>query len=657
VNNPRFQHLRASRFIVAGAALLMSASMACHAPAVGAQPAGAVAAPDFSLSDSRFAADDAVILRRVQHWTLDPDGTLHRRDHQWVRLHNSRPIRRYGDPRIDFVHGRDELIIHTAQSHLPDGTVLPVPDYSFNTAAPGDVGRWPEYADWQQRIVSFSGIEDNVVLELDYEIVTPAGSVPWVEADLRLNDDYPTVERVVSVTLPDGTTLAHQAGRTDAAKTEYVELPSAGSVTHQWTFRDLDGTRGEAQSPRWERRCGRLRFTTAPNASAWTSVVVDRIENAGQPDEAVKRFAEAVVEDEAVAIERVRKVAKKLHDSFNFINSDKATESLTCRGAAEVLRANYGNRLESAALLLSALRSLGMTASPAVGVDAQVWRETDEVPPTASSFAGAVVVVDLPDGPVYVHPQNGVFKNPGSWGRHWLLSMGENGSLERTYVYARGEKEPGTLHIAGKVSIETGGEATGELRFRATGGFYDPGHLETSDAQKALVKNFVGRVLTGFDVPGHSVTTLSDELFRATASVSSNGAVEKFGKQHMVQLGDGPAFLPDVPMPLAISQRRTDVQLAGRFEETVDLTIELPEGWRARVTPGSIAPVQGTWGAVSQTVESDGRTIRLRREVRVTQERLSPSDFAVLRRGVNDLRATKSLLLVFDKEGAAGDES
>lgn len=657
MNRLRLQHTRASRLILTCVGLLMPASLACNAPAVGAQPLGAGAAPDRSISAAQFPNDDAIILKWEQNWTLDRDGTVHRRDHQWVKLLNSRPIRRYGDPRLDFVNNRDELIIHTAQSHLPDGTILPVPDYSFNTAAPGDVGRWPEYAGWLQRIVSFSGIEDNVVLELDYEVVTPPGNLPWVEGDLQLNDDYPTVERVVSVTVPEGTGLRYKLTRTDPSKTEISDSSSGGLKTRQWTFTNLAGAHRETQSPSWQERCGRLLFTTAQDVTAWTSAILSRVDHASLANDSVKRFAESAVEDETTPLEQVRKVAKKLHDSFNFINSDKATESLACRNAGDVLRSNYGNRLESAALLVTALRSLGMTASPAVGVDARLWQETDEVPPTASSFAGVAVVVHLPDGPVYVHPQNGVFKNPGSWGRHWLLSTDKGGSLQRTYVCARGEKEPGGLHIAGKISIETGGEATGELRFRATGGFFDPSGLETTDAQKSLVKNFVGRVLSGFDVPGHSVTTLSDELFRATASVSSNGALKKFGEAHMLKFGEGPAFLPDVPMPLAISQRRTDVQLAGPFEETVDLTIELPEGWTASVTPASVPEVQGSWGKVSQKVEVDGRTIRLHRIVNVNGERLSPKDFAALRGPMNDLQATNSLLLVFGKEAGKKEKS
>ena len=114
MSRPRLQHTRASRLILTCVSLLMPASLACNAPAVGA-------APDRSIGAAQFPADDAIILKWEQHWTMDRDGTIHRRDHQWVKLLNTRPIRRYGDPRLDFVNDRDELIIHTAQSHLPDG--------------------------------------------------------------------------------------------------------------------------------------------------------------------------------------------------------------------------------------------------------------------------------------------------------------------------------------------------------------------------------------------------------------------------------------------------------------------------------------------------------------------------------------------------------
>lgn len=115
----------------------------------------------------------------------------------------------------------------------------------------------------------------------------------------------------------------------------------------------------------------------------------------------------------------------------------------------------------------------------------------------------------------------------------------------------------------------------------------------------------------------------------------------------MLRFGDGPAFLADVPMPLARSYRQTDVRLAGRFRENVDLTIELPDEWKPSIVPAEVAAVKGDWGTVAQTVDVDGKTIRLRRNVAVLTKTLTPGDFDQLRRAVNDLRTTRSLLTAF----------
>ncbi len=600
--------------------------------------------------------DDAVILRWEQHWTLTGDGTVRRRDHKWLKLLNLRPVRQVADPRIDFVAGRDEVIIHAARTHLPDGAVLPVPEYSFNIAAPGDVAGWPQYAAWQQRIVSFSGIEPGAILELDYEVITPPGVMPWLEAELRLSEDYPTVEREITVTVPYGVTLHHQMDVIPNVQSsqERAVVNGAGQTTYRWRAHDLPGDRGEPQSPGWQRRGSRLRFTTCPSSAAWVTAMLDRVNLAAQPDDTIKAFAESAVGDEADPAERVRRIARKLHDSFNFVTSPKALASLSRRSATDVLRANYGNELESAAVFLAAVRSLGMEASPAVGVDANLWDESGGLAPIGSAFAGVVVRVDLPGGGVHVHPRHGLFKNPGNWGRHYLLSVDEAGTLQRLYVFARGENEPGELDITGNIVVDPEGAATGDLRIRATGVFFDPSKLDTADAQKSLIERLVGRVLSDFSVKSHSVVTLSDDAFRATVSVESKGPIPELEERHILRFGEGPAFLSDVPMPLTRSYRRTDVQLASRFRESTDVMIELPEGWEPSIVPASPAKVAGPWGMVAQTVDVDDRTVRLRRNVTVNTETLSPDDFDKLRQAVNALRTNQSVLLTFRERPQPG---
>jgi hypothetical protein len=607
------------------------------------------AAPDMKIGAKEFPDTDAVILRWEQQWTLDKDGTVRRRDHQWTKLLNHRAIGRFGDQRVDFCEGQDKLTIHTAQTILPNGEVLPVPKYSFNLAAPEDVGGWPEYAGWQQQVICFSGIEDGCVIELDYEVATKPGQIPWLQGDVRVNDDYPIVERIVAASVPEGTELRSQVDGVAASAGQPEKAPSGGLVTYRWTFKDLAAAPGEAQSLRWEKRSPRLRFTTCKNAEEWVGTMLKRVEAAAQPDEKIKKFAEAAVEREQDPAERVRKVAGKLKDSFTVVDSPRAMRSLNCRNAADVLQADYGNPLEAAALCVAAIRALGMDANAEVAADVAAW---DEKVPTLSAFAGAVAVVDLPGGPVRVSPQQGLLRDPGAWGRRCLLAMDKSGAIQKTYIHARGEERPSEIDISGKVTIDKDGKATGDLLIRLTGVFYDPANLETAASQEALVKNVVGRALNGATLKSHSIATLSDDVLRAKASVAWTEALKNYDKRYILRLGDGPAFLPEVPLPLGKTTRRTDVQLAGRFNEDVDLVIELPEGWTSPVMPVAQEEVKQPWGTAKQSVTVDGKFIRFHRCFTVTADTIAAKDFAGLRDVVNTLRADAAKMLVT----AAGKE-
>ncbi len=642
------QHSRLSmRVFRCGTFAMAFLTLAAAMFGCAAAHAGAV---DLSIKQADFPGDDAVILKWEQYWTIKTDGTVQRRDHKWVKLFNVRPIDRYGDPRLAFVNEQEELIIHKAQTTTADGTVLPVPDYSFNIAAPDEIVGWPEYAAWRDQIVSFSGIEADCVLELDYEVVTPAGVLPWLEGDVRLNDEYPIVERLVSVTVPTEGPFHYQIDRDPGAqfgKTSTV-VGWGPATTYAWKMQDLAGARAEHHAPVWQMQCPRLRFTTCADLETWERATAGRVNQAGAGNGTIKEFAEATVEGEPDAAERVRLLAKKIHDSFNFVSDAKAMHGLSCRPAADVLQANYGNRLESAALLLAAVRSLGIDASAMVGVPSAAWDKSDEVVPIASGI-DAVVVADVEDGPMYVHPQHGVFMNPGSWGRHWLIGRDAAGSLVTNYIHARGEKKPSDLQIAGKITIDKDGKASGDMRIRATGAFYVPKRLETAGAQKSQVTGTVGHVLSGLDVTSHSVAKLSEKVFKATASVASADALETYGGRHMLKLGDGPAFLGSIPLPLGASERRSDVWIGGRLNEQVDLLIELPEEWQAVIVPESLEPITGRWGRAVQTVEIDGKNVHFHREITIDRERVSAAEFAGLREAVNKLKATRSLVLAVGK--------
>ncbi len=631
--------------LIAGVALLVGAA-GCQTTAAAPQVELTSQPPDLSVGADQYPGADAINLRWVTQWTLAKDGTVHRRDQRWLKLLSRRPIRAEADPRIDFCEGQDKLVIHTARTHLPDGTVLPVPDYSYNLAAPDDVGGWPYYARWCQQVICFSGIQDNAVMELDYEVVTQPGVVPWMEGDLRIDSDYPTVERIILVTVPEGTPIRHRVDGLNAAEYSTRSDTDGGMSRYTWLFPNLSGAPAEPQSLPWRERCPRFHFTTCGSVEQWVSAIVERVTAAAEPDDAIRAFVKDAVEDAIDPTEQVARIAKKLQDSFNTLASPKTYRGLQCRPASEAFRSNCGSPLEAAAVWAAALMAADIPSSIEVAVGATTWNETV---PTASELAGVVVIARTPDGTVMVNPQTGVFRSPGGWGRHWLLGASpgseKGGPLRKTYIEARGEKTTSRMYVSGKVTIDGDGHAAGEWRVHLTGAFYDPAALETSGQQERLLERLVGRIASGFHVTSHVIATLSDESLRATVNVASKEPLVKAGSQHVLVLGDGPVCLADFPMPLDQSYRATDVGLAGRFVQDVNVMVELPDGWSADILPATVPTVKGAWGSAGQRVEVTESGIRVHQSIDVSQETISPEAFKGLRDVVNTLRADASRVL------------
>ena len=594
--------------------------------------------PGGDVDTARFPEAGAVILSWDQDWTLLDDGRVRRREHKLIQLLERRAIRAVADPRIDFCDGREQITIHRAQTILPGGKTVAVPEYSFNFAAANDVAGWPEYACWRQQVVSFSAIEPGVVLELDYEVITNKKETPWLTVDLKLDHAFPVLSRAVSVTLPKDVTLHHRSDNTPGTTSPTTTSLDDGTTKYAWAFANLPADPGEPQSLPWPGRSPRLRFTTCPRAKVWVSELLVSVENAVQPSGAVQAFAEKVVGDEPDPAEKARLLSKKLRDVFNFVASFKTVRTLRCRSVAQVLDTNYGSPLESAALLVGMLRAVHVKATTEVAVDTAMW---DADVPTDAGFAGIVVVIDVPDGPMYVHPQHGEFLNPGHWGGHTLLSLDTAEDLRATLVLARGQNEKSRLSIAGQLTVGPDGQVNGELRVHLTGGFYDPLRLRKTDKQKALLEGLVGRLLADFKITKHSITTLSDDSLKATVEVAAE-KLSKVGDHFVLQFGEGPLFLTSgFPLPIGGDERKTSVRTRGALIENIDLILELPQDWPAPTGDTKLVRESGDWGVVVQERIASGHTIRFRRTIDIPTDTLKPADFADLRQAINTLRTIR----------------
>ncbi|MCB9849528.1 MAG: DUF3857 domain-containing protein [Phycisphaerales bacterium] len=596
--------------------------------------------PDLSIGSKEYPDADAVILRWDRSWDIHNDGSVTRHEHQWVKLLNRRPIRSFGDRTIDFCDGSDELEILAANAHLPDGSVIPVPDYGINLGAAQEVAGWPAYSCWKERIVSFSGIEPGVTLELEYEITTRAGVLPFVSEQILFDDQYPIHEGNVSVTAPEGTTLnmwVKHPGDNPSGK--YMD----GAGTFKMQYGPRPGVRHEGQTPPEGAEGDRLQFSTAPSAAGWANSWLDAVEHAATTDAHIDAFAKDVTKDATLPREKLSALADALSNRFNYVNAPMARRSRSCRPASEVLATNYGNPLESSAVCLAAVRSLGMSASTAVAADADAWSAKY---PVDAAFAAVVVIAKTDEGEVIVHPERGIIENPGNWGRHVVLAPSGSDGLRETYLAARGEKQDNMLQITGAIDIADDGSASGDLRVRMTGGYFDPDNARDADAQKKLVSQVLGGVLDDVTVARHTIETLSADEFCANAQVTL-ASLPEVGSYRLLRIGDAPTQHTEFALPLGDRDRENVVALAGNAQVRVDVTLNLPESWKAQALPQDYQPIDDEWAAVGQQVTLDGQKLRILRNVRIDSARLTAGDFGRIRDALLRLSSDAARTILF----------
>jgi hypothetical protein len=609
--------------------------------------APSLAQPDLSVGAKEHPEADALILDWTQRFTLEEDGTIRRREHRWVKILDALAIRGFADPRIDYCEGEDEVIVHKAVTHLPDGTVMPVPEYSYNIAAPRDVAGWPAWAGWRQKIVSFSGLQPGAVIEFDWEVVTKAGVLPHLSAEIRMDADHPVLRHEVVLTVPAKTPVQVWTERCPEAE----ESGKDGCVVRRWVAKDPPSARrAEPQSLSWRERCSLLAFTTCAEGGPWALGLTKPVDEAAKPDDAIRAFAERAVGDALGREARIDAVIGRLRDTTHLVASPKTWRSRRCRPASKVFRTGYGSPLELAALAAAALRSVGyqVVAAPAVIDDpygCQVDLMGDLAPDEA--FAGCILFAGNDEESSLVHPRDGVLRIHGRFAGHTVMGAGWPGAgwTWPVRIEGRGDIDENVIDLRAHASIDAAGQVSGTAEIRLTGLFFDPAELATADAQKKHLQRIVARLVVGARVASVAMRELSVERLVATVTFALEKPLPKTDGLWLLELGKGPAFLPDVPMPLDRTVRRTDVRLKGFFSEKVDLVIELPEGAATAALPSARARTEGDWGSVEQTVRTEGRKVHLKRRILDVPRTVPAGEFGPLRDAVNALRAAGSRIL------------
>jgi hypothetical protein len=534
------------------------------------------------LTDEQKNAD-AVYLKQVKEYTLNPDGSSSYHYYHKMLYNSYLSINRlYGETFVVYNPEYQTLKVNKAETRMADGKMVKSPENAFNEVLPSSAADAPAYNNLREMVITHVGLERGAIVELDYEIQTKPGFVPFFSDRVNLYESSPVKDVEVIVRIPKGEKLKYNLINQPAGLTGKNSTQGEYEV-YSWKSYNLNAYSHEPLQSEGLAAYPFITFSTTDLASAF-DYLKGNLTNTFTPDDATKKL----LNDAAKGWEKVDLIRNYIASNINTYGVPPQLTGYRFRSPEEVWRSNGGTEGEKALLLTAMLKIAGFNAQTAL--------------------AG------------YAHTIKSEVGFPGSFDRYWVKVEIEG---KATYLSAVDDhsKVPGQrVAVAltddlSKISFEESAKPVLRYDLNADISLTIDGKLAGSAT--LLINNFDDSkgLLSG--IPASAFST--SKTFGAKDSVAYSltftkpdlaEKVDGFFILNLPSIAQGIAALGIGELPL---NRTTTIDLPGTYHETNTFTITLPKGLRV-ISPVNRTTVENGLGFCSiEGVEQDGKVIITRK--------------------------------------------
>ncbi len=612
------------------AMLAIAAAALIAAPAFGSAPApaGSAQAPaggtGWKEMQIRYRDADAVVLYDSLVVTLDDAGRISKRRHIAAMLFTDNAINRYGDPRILFDAATQDLTILAARVRMRDGAIVDAQKNALNRTTPFALDLTPDYADWQETVVTLMGIEKGCVAELHY-VIADKNPSPYLSGVEVFGAEDPTEERVLAVKLPAGRPLKFAALRDEAPP------PDAGAAgTWVWTVKNIPGRQpfdgGVWEGDYFPAVC----YSTAADWRTVLSRLGERLAAASNVVPAAGASIQEAVRDCGPSHEaRVLAVHRLAIGAVRGVRAPYAFLAAPARDAARIYDTGYASPLDRAVLLAAMLRTLQY--EPTFVLVSAGTAAAGDVPAPELFSRVAVSVPMGSEGNLLLDPAAPLEHDPSfSLAGRTLARLGPAPQLERL-PSRNGDESRSSL------VLDCAPGQDGVLEGKGTAvmtGAFSPYYL-AADGDNGLadyVEKRVSSLFGGAKLVSWNPRTIGRD--RVDVNFTFTAALPEIKKGERVYLAMPRPFDSQLSGIDRAQVWRSGIGDAIRIEPSsldVDCTIRLPEGWK-RVADSSSAREQNGIGSteVLSTQAADG-ALGFQSGLRLETGRVDPASYGDFR--------------------------
>ncbi len=581
-------------------------------------------APAAGADDGLCSQADAVYLEMNDEYTLLEDGSLiHRHSHKVKLLTHYAFHRLLGESFIVYNPEFQELKIYLSRTTMADGETVDSTPNAFNEVLPGFCRMAPPYMGLREMVVTHLGLERQAVIELDYEIRSKPGFVPFLMGEETFASTSPILRKKVDVHLPKGVVLNSRLFNSDV---EAVTSDGGSFITHSWTLTDLPLVPREAMGDESARFAPHLVFSTCPSWDEAAKVLAERFGAACSSAGTAEKELAAIAQKTDSPTALVRAINKFVADDVAGVSIDPALLGYRMRPAAETFSSSLGTSFDRAALLVALLRKAGLCAEPALlsrhrafAPEVPSWHQFSEcrVVCTPDGLKGQTLLLDpahLSDRPIDERMASRTLFLP--------LAKGE-----RLRALPKSCKCANRVIADLDLALDARNRLTGRVRLRVSGAL-NP-FLQLTGGDRSWAAQRMARLVPGALFDDVRAAVLSDEESVFVGTIKDPVPLEARSGVIEFTLPACPGGALDMRIPLASETRATPLRLPRAVTEEMNLELALPEGVRVLVAPES-AEVIGLPASMNSVIAADGPVLTASRSLSLTQA-VSAEDYPALR--------------------------
>lgn len=499
------------------------------------------------ITDEQKKAD-AVYLEQIKEYTLNPDGSTSYHYYHKMLYNSYLSINRfYGETFVVYNPQYQTLKVNKSETRMADGKVVKSPQNAYNEVLPASAADAPAYNYLREMVITHVGLERGAIVELDYEIQTKNGFMPYFFDKINLCESSPVKEQKIIVKVPKGEKLYYNFINSPVG----VNCKQNSNDSHdiyKWESFNLNAYSHEPMQAEGLATYPFLTFSTTDFSTVF-NFLKGKLTNTFVPDDASK----SLLNDEKKGWDKINLIKNHVAININTYGVSAPFTGYRYRTPEEVWNSNGGTEGEKAELLTAMLKLAGFNAQTVI--------------------AG------------YSHNFNKEVGFPGSFDKYWVKVEFEGETRILSPIDDHSNIPGNRLAIALSddllaISFESTQKPTSRLSFQID--FFLTNDVKLSGIGNLAMNSFDSNkgLLVGFSNSAYSSSKISNTKDSAAFSITitNPNLAEKIDGYYVLNLpkiaqGVSSLAIGDLPF-----ERFTSIELPSMFNESYSYTFTLPQG-------------------------------------------------------------------------------